>query len=185
MVSGHYKCAGRSGPDRLGNYSSAARERRCLGSSDPAGWPLLPFGLLTCFEQTVGRVANAFSSLRPSADIQSRDGSVLLMRCLFGLFPFLPKPYADSGCGGRKFQDGPARVCQRANVDIVNLSDVGKFVVLPKRWIAERNWCLITTVCQSGFVDAGIRRWRLPVKPDVRWAAEPTRPNIAIAPASK
>jgi hypothetical protein len=32
-----------------------------------------------------------------AADIQDRDGGVLLMATLFGLFPFLLKLYADSG----------------------------------------------------------------------------------------
>ena len=30
------------------------------------------------------------------------------------------------------------RVCAQLNVEIVKRSDAGKFVVLPKRWIAER-----------------------------------------------
>ena len=32
-----------------------------------------------------------------AADIQDRDGGVLLMATLFGLYPFLLKLYADSG----------------------------------------------------------------------------------------
>jgi hypothetical protein len=39
-----------------------------------------------------------------AADIQDRDGGVLLMGALFGLFPFLMKLYADSGYQGPKFQ---------------------------------------------------------------------------------
>jgi transposase len=73
-----------------------------------------------------------------SADIQDRDGGVLLMGALFGLFPFLLKLYADSGYQGAKFQRGLKRVCRQVNLEIVKRSDVGKFVVLPKRWIVER-----------------------------------------------
>jgi transposase len=73
-----------------------------------------------------------------SADIQDRDGGVLLMSSLFGLFPFLLKLYADSGYQGAKFQDGLKAVCREINVEIVKRSDAGKFVVLPKRWIVER-----------------------------------------------
>lgn len=73
-----------------------------------------------------------------SADIQDRDGGVLLMSSLFGLFPFLLNLYADSGYAGPKFQDGLAKACAQVNVEIVKRSDVGKFVVLPKRWIVER-----------------------------------------------
>src|SRR3954451_17472882 len=38
-----------------------------------------------------------------AADIQDRDGGVLLMGTLFGLYPFLLKLYADSGYQGPKF----------------------------------------------------------------------------------
>ena len=73
-----------------------------------------------------------------AADVQDRDGDVLLMSTMFGLFPFLLKLYADSGYQGPKFQQGMKRVCRQINVEIVKRSDVGKFVVLPKRWIVER-----------------------------------------------
>jgi len=73
-----------------------------------------------------------------AADIQDRDGGVLLMSALFGLFPFLLKLYADSGYQGPKFQTGLKRVCRQINLEIVKRSDVGKFIVLPKRWIVER-----------------------------------------------
>jgi transposase len=73
-----------------------------------------------------------------AADIQDRDGGVLLMAALFGMFPFLLKLYADNGYQGPKFQQGLSRVCRQVNVEIVKRSDVGKFVVLPKRWIVER-----------------------------------------------
>ena len=60
------------------------------------------------------------------------------MSTLFGLHPFLLKLYADGGYQGLKFQQGLKRVCRLINVEIVKRSDVGKFVVLPKRWIVER-----------------------------------------------
>jgi transposase len=73
-----------------------------------------------------------------TAEKQDRDGGVLLMSTLFGLFPFLLKLYADSGYQGTKFRQGMKRVCEQVNVEIVKRSDAGKFVVLPKRWIVER-----------------------------------------------
>jgi transposase len=73
-----------------------------------------------------------------TADIQDRDGGVLVMGTLFGLFPFLLKLYADSGYQGPQFQAGLQRVCRQVNLEIVKRSEVGKFVVLPKRWIVER-----------------------------------------------
>jgi transposase len=77
-------------------------------------------------------------SIVHAADIQDRDGGVLLMASLFGMFPFLLKLYADNGYQGPKFQQGLSRACRQVNVEIVKRSDVGKFVVLPKRWIVER-----------------------------------------------
>jgi transposase len=73
-----------------------------------------------------------------SADVQDRDGGVLVMATLFGLFPFLLKLYADSGYTGPKFQTGLSEACRQVNLEIVKRSDAGKFVVLPKRWIVER-----------------------------------------------
>ncbi len=54
-----------------------------------------------------------------AADVQDRDGGVLLMGALFGLYPFLLKLYADSGYQGAKFRDGLARACAQVNVEIV------------------------------------------------------------------
>jgi transposase len=73
-----------------------------------------------------------------AADVQDRDGGVLLMATLFRAYPFLLKLYADSGYTGPKFQAGLARVCRQVDVEIVKRSDAGRFVVLPKRWIVER-----------------------------------------------
>ena len=79
-----------------------------------------------------------------AASVQDRDGGVLLMSTLFGLFPFLLKLYADSGYQGPKFQQALRRVCRQINVEIVKRCDVGKFVVLPKRWIVERTIAWLT-----------------------------------------
>ena len=73
-----------------------------------------------------------------AADIQDRDGGLLVMAALFSLYPFLLKLYADAGYQGPKFRQGLTRVCREVNVEIVKRSDKGTFVVLPKRWIVER-----------------------------------------------
>ena len=73
-----------------------------------------------------------------AADLQDRDGGLLLMGTLFGLYPFLLKLYADSGYQGPQFQAGLRRVCREVNLEIVKRSDKSGFVVLPKRWIVER-----------------------------------------------
>jgi transposase len=74
-----------------------------------------------------------------AADIQDRDGGVLVMATLFGMYPFLLKLYADGGYQGLQFQGALQRVVQQINVEIVKRSDSAKgFTVLPKRWIVER-----------------------------------------------
>src|SRR4051812_10048154 len=71
-----------------------------------------------------------------AADIQDREGGVLLMATLFGLYPFLLKLYADGGYQGPQFQGGLRRIMRHVDVAIVKRSDAAKgFTVLPKRWI--------------------------------------------------
>ena len=75
------------------------------------------------------------------ADIQDRDGGVLVMATLFGAFPFLLKLYADGGYQGPEFQAGLKRAMKNVEVEIVKRSDAAKgFAVLPKRWIVERTF---------------------------------------------
>ena len=74
-----------------------------------------------------------------AADIQDRDGGVLVMATLFSLYPFLLKLYADGGYQGPQFKAALQRVLGQLNLEIVKRSDTAKtFTVLPKRWIVER-----------------------------------------------
>jgi transposase len=78
-------------------------------------------------------------ALVTAADVQDRDGGVLLLATLFGQFPFLRKLFADSAYAGPRFQDGAAGAMRRLAVEIVKRADHAKgFVVEPKRWIVER-----------------------------------------------
>jgi transposase len=72
------------------------------------------------------------------ADIQDRDGGVLVMATLIGMFPFLKTLFADSGYQGPKFAKALAKVLPHLDIEIVNSDQVSGFVVLPKRWIVER-----------------------------------------------
>lgn len=73
------------------------------------------------------------------ADIQDRDGGVLLLSALFGLYPFLEKLFADSAYAGPVFDTALAGILPQLKTEIVKRSDRAKgFVVLPKRWIVER-----------------------------------------------
>ena len=74
-----------------------------------------------------------------ATDLQDRDGGVLLMATVFGLFPFLRKLYADGGYQGPVFQSALARTLRQIDLQIVKRSDRAQgFEVLPKRWIVER-----------------------------------------------
>ena len=74
-----------------------------------------------------------------SADIQDRDGGVLVTTTLFGLHPFLLKLYADGGYQGPIFQSAVCKILRQIDVEIVKRSDKANgFASLPKRWIVER-----------------------------------------------
>ena len=73
------------------------------------------------------------------ADIQDRDGGVLLLSTLFGLHPFLLKLFADAGYQGPRFAGAVAKRLPQLAVEIVKRSDQAKgFEVLPMRWVVER-----------------------------------------------
>jgi transposase len=75
------------------------------------------------------------------ADIQDRDGGVLLLSTLFGLFPFLKKLFADGGYQGPQFEQAVTKILPELQVEIVKRSDRAKgFEILPKRWVVERTF---------------------------------------------
>ena len=87
-----------------------------------------------------GRYARlVLHALVTAADVQDRDGGILLLSSLFGQFPFLRKLFADSAYSGPIFQSGIASAMPDLVIEIVKRSDHAKgFVVEPKRWIVER-----------------------------------------------
>jgi transposase len=73
------------------------------------------------------------------ADIQDRDGGVLVLATLFGLFPFLKTLFADAGYQGPQFRGELAKRLPRLSVEIIKRSDTATgFEVLPRRWVVER-----------------------------------------------
>jgi transposase len=73
------------------------------------------------------------------ADIQDRDGGILLLSTLFGLHPFLKKLFADGGYQGPQFQKALADILPAIEIEIARRSDQAKgFVMLPRRWVVER-----------------------------------------------
>ena len=74
-----------------------------------------------------------------SAGLQDRDGSVLVMATLFGLYPLLRKLYANGHYQGAVFQTGLKRVLRQVQIPIIRRSDTAQgFEVLPRRWVVER-----------------------------------------------
>jgi transposase len=73
------------------------------------------------------------------ADIQDRDGGILLLSTLFGMYPFLKKLFADGGYQGAVFQKALATILPDLEIEIVRRPHQAKgFVVLPRRWVVER-----------------------------------------------
>ena len=73
------------------------------------------------------------------ADIQDRDGGIMLLATLFGTQPFLKRLFADAAYQGPHFGGALAKILPQLQTEIVKRSDqVQGFVVLPKRWIVER-----------------------------------------------
>jgi transposase len=75
------------------------------------------------------------------ADIQDRDGGMLLLQTMFGKFPFLQKLFADGGYQGAQFGDAQKKALPFVETEIVKRSDKAKgFEVLPRRWVVERTF---------------------------------------------
>ena len=74
-----------------------------------------------------------------AADVQDRDGGILLLATLFGQFPFLQRLIADSAYQGPIFANALAEILPHLKTEIIKRSERAKgFVRLPKRWIVER-----------------------------------------------
>jgi len=85
---------------------------------------------------TLGLVLQA---LVHPANLQDRDGGILLLSALGERWPLLEKLFADGAYQGPVFRKALAKVLPRLTLEIVTRSDQTKgFVVLPKRWIVER-----------------------------------------------
>ena len=60
------------------------------------------------------------------ADIQDRDGGILLLATLFGMYPFLQTLFADAGYQGRQFHDALKKILPHLRTQIVKRSDQAK-----------------------------------------------------------
>ena len=85
---------------------------------------------------TLGLVMHA---LVHAANLQGRDGGMVLLSSLGERFPLLAKLFADGAYQGPRFRKALATVLPRLTLEIITRSAQSKgFVVLPKRWIVER-----------------------------------------------
>ena len=85
---------------------------------------------------TVGLLLHAI--VHP-ADIQDRDGGVMVLSTLFGMFPFLQKLFADGGYQGPQFANAVVKILPSLEIEIVKRSDAAVgFQIMPRRWIVER-----------------------------------------------
>jgi transposase len=128
-------------PDRRDHRQPEREERRKRGRSiDPHGYDAgkkIKGKKRHLLVDTQGLLLHAVVH---AADIQDRDGGVLVMATLFGMFPFLRKLYADGGYQGPQFQDALRQVLRKIELEIVKRSDTAKgFTVLPRRWVVERS----------------------------------------------
>jgi transposase len=74
-----------------------------------------------------------------SANVQDRDGGVLLLISLADRFPLLKKLFADGAYQGPVFGKALAKVRPQLQLEIIKRSETAPgFVVVPKRWIVER-----------------------------------------------
>jgi transposase len=87
----------------------------------------------------VDKLGLLLHALVTAADVQDRDGGVLLLSTLFGQFPFLRKLFADGAYAGPVFFDGITNILPNLSVATVKRPDnIKGFVVEPQRWIVER-----------------------------------------------
>jgi transposase len=127
-------------PDRLCDRQSEREERGKRGPRiDPSGYDAgkkIKGKKRHILVDTLGLLLHAV--IHP-ADIQDRDGGVLVLSTLFGAYPFLLKLFADAAYQGPKFAQAAAKHLPKLAVEIVKRSDKAKgFEVLPMRWVVER-----------------------------------------------
>src|SRR5256886_3379954 len=86
---------------------------------------------------TLGLLVDA--AIHP-ADVQDRDGAVLVIQDLYDLFPWLRHLFADGAYAGQKLRDALAKF-GNWTVQIVRRSDqAAGFEIIPRRWVVERTF---------------------------------------------
>jgi transposase len=127
-------------PGRLHHRQPEREERRKRGACiDPKGYDAGKKISGKKRHIVAGTTGLPMHAVVHPADIQDRDGGILAMATLFGLYPFVKKLFADAGYQGPKFRDALAKELPGVSVEIVKRSDRATgFEVLPGRWVVER-----------------------------------------------
>ena len=72
------------------------------------------------------------------ADIQDRDGAVLVIEAIHQLFPWLRHLFADSVYNGPNLSDALAKFGNWTIEIVKRAADATGFKLLPRRWVVER-----------------------------------------------
>ena len=72
------------------------------------------------------------------ADVQDRDGAVLVIEAIHDLFPWLRHLFADSAYSGAKLLKTLAKFGLWSIEIVKRMADTVGFEVLPRRWVVER-----------------------------------------------
>ena len=93
------------------------------------------------------------------ADIQDRDGAVLVIEAIHQLFPWLRHLFADSVYNGPNLSDALAKLGNWTIEIVKRAAGAAGFQLLPRRWVVERTlaWSIATAAWQ-GF--RGVNRER-------------------------
>src|SRR6202163_4204223 len=131
----------RSKPDGLRHRQPEREKRRKRGPRiDPPGFDAGKLIKGKKRHVLVDMQGLLLQALITPADVQDRDGGIVLLPHFFGVFPFLTKLFADSAYQGPIFHTALASILPNLETEIVRRSDAAKgFVALPKRWIVERS----------------------------------------------
>jgi transposase len=73
-----------------------------------------------------------------SADVQDRDGAVLVIEAIHQLFPWLRHLFADSVYNGPNLRDALAKFGKWTIEIVKRAADAAGFQLLPRRWVVER-----------------------------------------------
>src|ERR1700734_43612 len=74
------------------------------------------------------------------ADVQDRDGAVLVIEAIHQLFPWLRYVFADGGYAGDKLRDALRKIGTWTIAIIKRSDQASGFEVLPRRWVVERTF---------------------------------------------